>query len=354
MAALWNVHNLFDGRDDGTEYPEFRLDALWSAEKYQGRLSTLSQAVLSMLHSEGDPGPLSGSASRARVPDLLCFVELENLQVLEDLASGPLARYGYLWCAFAKLPGSALGVGFISRRPITDVRAHSITIGSETAPRPVLEVRLSPGTLPSGGGRGGPVREAPELVFLLSHWKSKVGGDDATEELRRASARLMGRRLGELTLSEPETAVIILGDFNLNYDDFYRRDRSVRYALLPDDPDAALMAGDGPRDFLVLSPDMPPQARHFPDDVIPLYSPWFYDLEGGSYFYRDDWETIDHFLLPGALFSGRGWTYAQAQVLRRPPFVNSQGVPESYVPRTGRGLSDHLPLLLYLQYEGGD
>ena len=41
----WNIHNLFDGKDDGYEYPEFLLSAGWSEEKYRGRLNTISNAI---------------------------------------------------------------------------------------------------------------------------------------------------------------------------------------------------------------------------------------------------------------------------------------------------------------------
>ncbi|MCL2070509.1 MAG: hypothetical protein FWH19_05945, partial [Treponema sp.] len=170
-AALWNAHNLFDGVEAGTEYAEFRAEAGWTEEKYQARLTSLSQAILQMAQEPG---------SRAFAPDLIALAEIENLGVLEDLSrqlSSGLrrgSRNGYHWAAFSKLPGSAIGLGFLSRFPMTEVMAHSITIEGESAPRPVLEVRIEPGAEPLAEPGAGP--GAAPMVFLLCHWKSKLGG----------------------------------------------------------------------------------------------------------------------------------------------------------------------------------
>ena len=337
VAAEWNLQALFDGQETGNEYAEYREAAGWTAEKYAARITAFSQAILQMAGEE--------AASKQTVPDLIGFLEVENTGVLEDIAGGALSKQGYYWTAFTNLPGSSLGIGFISRYPLVDVRAHSITVGKDTAPRPVLELRLEP-------------QEQP-LVFLLCHWKSKLGGDNATEAQRRSSARVVQRRLRELKESEPDTPVIVMGDLNENHDEFYRRSGSILSALLPDDPDAAELAvraskeaksSLGAADFLVLSGEKPPRSFYFPNDVEALYSPWDDELIDGSYYYRDNWETIDHILLSDALFSGSGWEYTGCRVLNQAPFTASNGSPYTYVPRSGRGLSDHLPLLLFLKF----
>ena len=342
--ALWNVQNLFDGQENGNEYNEFLESAGWTAEKYAARLVSISQAVQRMVQSDkalsADKALLTDktantASAKVAVPDLIGFVEIENIGVLEDLARGNLSKEGYFWTAFAAIPGSSLGIGFLSRLPFTDIRTHSITVGKETAPRPVLEVRIEP--------RGKP------LVFLLCHWKSKLGGDDATEALRRSSAKIVHRRL--LELHEDETPVIIMGDLNENHDDFYLRSGMILCALLPDDPAAAALAEKHSRmskEFLVLSGNKPPETPSFFEGSLALYSPWWDDMPGGSYYYGGKWETIDHFLLPDSLFDGTGWDFASCHVLNYPPFTTQEGVPNSYILRYGRGLSDHLPLLLHL------
>ncbi|MCL2130601.1 MAG: endonuclease/exonuclease/phosphatase family protein [Treponema sp.] len=188
------------------------------------------------------------------------------------------------------------------------------------------------------------------LVFLLCHWKSKLGGDDATEAQRRASARVVQRRLREINASEPGTPVIVMGDLNENHDEFSRR--LAFSALLPDDPFAAAMAINAGAldDFLVLSGEKPPVASHFQHKVPAFYSPWENELEGGSYYYRGQWETIDHFLLSDSLFNRPGWVYSGCEIINQTPFVKADGIPNAYNPRNGLGLSDHLPIMLHLRH----
>jgi hypothetical protein len=203
--------------------------------------------------------------------------------------------------------------------------------------------------------------------LFVCHWKSKLGGSDTTENIRRASARIILRRIRELAQTEPDLPVIIMGDLNENYDEFYRRNGKTVCALLPDDPRAAQCTGlygldknmtDNAltidtlqKDFIILSKNKPPVPRHFPSGVTAAYSPWAEELPDGSYYYKNDWETIDHFLLTAPLFDGMGWDFENCESLNVPPFVNAKGQPAAYNPRSGSGLSDHLPLLLLLKKE---
>ena len=349
VVAEWNVQALFDGQETGNEYGEYLESAGWTKEKYLARITAISRAVLSMVGEEVTLAEMGVNAGqiRQKVPDIIGFVEVENVNILLDLAGGELSKQGYLWAAFAKLPGSSLGIGFLSRFPFEDSRTHLISAGIESAPRPVLEVKIAPGGKP--------------IVLLLCHWKSKLGNIDVTEAQRRSSARIVQRRIRELNESEAGTPVIVLGDLNENHDEYYRH--AVFSALLPDDPEAAEIAAKSSigfsdkgftgalknRDFLVLSGEMPPRSVYFPENTPALYSPWNGDMGEGSYHYKGEWETIDHFLLSRELFDGTGWEYSGCWVLNKVPFAAINGIPDAYIPRSGRGLSDHLPLLLLLQ-----
>jgi endonuclease/exonuclease/phosphatase family metal-dependent hydrolase len=323
--VTWNVQTLFDGDQAGTEYTEYLAGAGWADEKFSARLNVISQAI----------GRMAGGA-----PDVLALEEIENLRCLEMLAGGELAKYGYNWTYFSKNKGASLGLGVLSRIPFTDAKAHGMVWDQEAAPRPVLELWLQ-------------AEDAP-LALFVCHWKSKLGGDDATETLRRASARIILRRIREIRAAQPGVPVVVMGDLNENYDEFYRRGGTALSALLPDDSDAsdfirAAYAGPSNReDFLLLSGEKPPVAAYFDPSMPAFYSPWGQELERGSYYYRNEWETIDHFLLSEQFFDKAGWDFSSCQVLAQEPFVNDKGIPEAYNPRTGNGLSDHLPLMLVL------
>jgi len=262
VLMTWNVHNLFDGKDNGYEYDEFKEVSGWSTEKYLGRINSISSAIESI-----DPQP-----------DIIVFQEIESIKILEDLANS-LSR-GYSWSHFANNSQAALGLGILSRLPLLDTKVHSITIGNDTTPRPVLETRI--------------FTDEGSFIIFGCHWKSKLGGDDITENVRKASARVILRRIRELWEAEPELGIIITGDLNECHDEFYRRDSKIICALLPDDPYCALLTGcidednitNMQKDFFVLSKNKPPEPVHFPQGTVVLFSPWMAELQDGTYFTR--------------------------------------------------------------------
>ncbi|MDR0643867.1 MAG: endonuclease/exonuclease/phosphatase family protein [Treponema sp.] len=310
--VLWNVQAVFDGKEDGREYEDY-TDG-WTREKYLARLNAIGNALDSI----------------ETTPDIVALVEVENSDVLEDLSRGILVKYGYHWTFFGHNEGSALGIGVLSKLPFTKTQVHAAQHNGLTAPRPILEAQITV--------------EGQSMALFFCHWKSKLGGDIETEPSRRLSARVVARRIEEIHAETPDMPVIVMGDLNENYNEFFLQDKAYVTALLPDDPTAAEMA-QGQTDFLVISAGKPPIAEYF--SCLALYSPWT-EMEGGSYNYQKSWETIDHFLLNFPLFDEKDWEFGSCAVIRQASFLNKYGYPASYNPNTGYGLSDHLPLLLTL------
>ena len=348
----WNMQALFDGEENGNEYDDYLASAGWSKEKYQGRITVISKAI----------------AGLSTAPDIIAIQEIESEQVISDLADS-LSGQKYAWTHFSNCQDMSLGIGILSRYPLTETLSHSININGDATPRPVLEVRVNADKLKE---KTKTVHEMPyelprekSLVFFICHWKSKLGGEALTEEARRASARVILRRIRELAEQEPELPVIVLGDLNENHDEFYRRNGEAICALLPDDPRAAELTGfydigecdaklcaEIQKDFIIISKSKPPKTRYFPEEIVALYSPWANELENGSYYYKNAWETIDHFLLSRQLFDSKYWDFDRCTVINEPPFASTAGRPVAYNPRTGYGLSDHMPLLMFLKWEG--
>jgi len=316
----WNVHNLCDGVDDGYEYDEFLQSAGWSQEKYMGRINAISAAIGSLKPQ----------------PDILMLEEIESNVILEDLAQ--TLQKDYVCSHFANNPGAAMGIGILSRLPLTETITHSISIEGETTPRPVLEARVK--------------TEGGDIILFVCHWKSKLGDDDVTESIRRSSVRTLLRRIREISEDEPDIGFIIAGDLNENHDEFFRRKASVICALVPDDAYCVKLSNvnvEGQKDFFVITGNKPPLPVNFPQETITLFSPWLCDLQNGSYFYKYNWETIDHFLISGHFFDNSGWEYEKVMIGNFEPFAGSGGIPIPYNTKTGAGLSDHFPLILTIK-----
>jgi endonuclease/exonuclease/phosphatase family metal-dependent hydrolase len=329
----WNVQALFDGKETGNEYDEYREGAGWTGEKYSGRLRALSAAI-------------DGVAEK---PDIIVVIEAETAEILEELVRGPpLGGQGYSQIRFANNHEGSLGAGIISRLPVLKTSVHSLYDNGVITPRPVLEAWIAPAFRESG----------VPMVLFVCHWKSKLGGAVETEAVRMASVRVIQRRIREIRKDDPAVPVVIAGDLNENHDEFYRRGAKAVTALMPDDSSAAAAGGgegdgekeDGARnDFLVISGNKPPRPVHFPKTMEGFFSPWETELEDGSYYYENNWETIDHVLLSKEFFDAAGWEYESCRIVNEEPFTGRHGYPSPYNPRNGTGLSDHLPLLLKLR-----
>jgi predicted GNAT superfamily acetyltransferase len=307
-VMTWNAEALFDGQDDGVEYAEYRGARGWNEEKFRSRLTAIAKAFEQM-----ENGP----------PDVAVFIELENERGLDLLAGEYLSKFGYQQGYFAKRDGQALGTGVLSRFPVTKTLSHGYCRDGKSIPRPVSEIWIK--------------AHDEEMVVLVCHWKSKLGNPEASRALRNDAAALVRRIYGDIraerdAAGKPAVPVLLAGDFNQTAAEFF--DGSFPFPVTRSQ-----------EEFRQLRPGMDP----------PLFwTPWDTELEGGSYYFRGEWESIDHFFLSAAFFDGMAWDYSGVEVLTGAPWTGSTGIPQSFNPRTGSGLSDHLPLVLTLGKSGGN
>lgn len=177
-VSSWNVQNLFDSVNDGTEYSEYKHQNGWSDSAYRARL----KAAVSVLNEDG-----------VKNSDVIVLNEVENENVVLDLMT--LLDPSFLWYAVASEDGGAISLAVISRLPIKDARIHSIE-----GARPVIETHFE-------------VSSTDVFVFAV-HAKSNLGEEDENIALRR----LLGQALSNLTdlrkLDYPDALIIIAGDFN--------------------------------------------------------------------------------------------------------------------------------------------
>ncbi len=308
----YNVQNIFDAVDNGTEYYEYDpSNGSWNEALYNLRLLNLSEVI---------------KASVKGGPDVVALQEIENLHVAEDLIDRYLKGMGYEDVCVTAKPDSAVQVGIISRIPFDSVTIHDFFTDEYESGRPVLEVKIAVGS--------------ENLYLFNNHWKSRLGGAQETEEQRIMSAMVVEGRIGSILLADPGAKIVVAGDLNESHDEYIRNGGVYRTALCP----GADSTGAGVSCL--------PVSGKIPPDTGTLYEPWFNETEReGSYCYSGSWETVDHCLAGEGLFSGNGLKYLSFSVTALPFIVDGEGLPAAWDKEKGTGYSDHLPLLLTLGTE---
>ena len=320
-VVSYNVQNLFDATDDGSEYREFTAAGGWNEALYTAKLRAI------------------GSALRRAVPagaDLVALQEVEHAGAAQRLLHLELSRQGYRHVAWLPDPRSATGPVVLSKLPVRRVGALWVEGPPEPRLRPILEVEVALGETVDG----------PSLFLFNNHWKSRHGGAAETEVYRRRAAAALAARLREIYLADPEADVIVAGDLNVSVDEYERRGGRYVTALMP--------AEAAPEGALAVTAAVPSPAA-----PLALFSPWYAYRDAGrapagSYRYRGTWESIDHLLLGPGLFDGVGVSYSGSDrfAVISDGLLDATGGPRRFIggPPPG-GYSDHLPLRLELDLQ---
>ncbi|MBL7007124.1 MAG: endonuclease/exonuclease/phosphatase family protein [Spirochaetia bacterium] len=316
----WNVENLFDGTDNGTEYKEFDPgEGNWDTSRYHTRLASVARVITEFINP---------------IPDIICLQEIEHAGVVNDLLRWNLKQYGFNYSAVTDAAGSAIQLGIISRFPITQVKIHSAgTTGvAGYSLRPVLEVEIIVGN--------------ESLIVLVNHWKSRIGGEEITEPARIASANIVRRILYGNSLKNPGKMIVCAGDLNENANEYELAGELYQTALMPQTiPDTS-------SDTSAMSLKVTGFSGNVSDELGVLYNPWLDTSEGviteGSYVFRSKWAALDHIMVSEAAFDNVGLDFLSFTTFTHPWMLNSSGEPASWNIRSGEGYSDHLPVLMTL------
>ena len=281
--ATWNAQTFFDADFSGSEYSEYSSSKSgWNSEKYYVRLLRLVDALQQI------------------DADIIALEEIENISVAHDIIKLLPFSSKLHYAVFAKQPGSALGLLVFSRYPITEAQTHQIQLPGipPESLRPVLEIHVK------AGGK--------DTAVLVNHWKSKASGGETGKIIRQCQNRLLAECVSQLKKESAGNSLIIAaGDFNQTTAEF-EIDRESRKILFCTN-----------------------------NSTEEAESVWFKtaDVDEGSYFFRDNWEQIDHIFL----FSEK-YRFGFCGTVNGRMFVRYDGTPNAYKLYSGNGLSDHLAL----------
>lgn len=290
----WNLQTFFDATFDGNEYTEFKSPKSgWNKEKYEDRLDRLASVI-----KELDA-------------DVIIMEELEKESQLQDIANRLSGTFDfstlYNHGLFATNAGSSIGCAVLSRLPIGEVTVHSLDIRTNgTAPsmRPIIQFSL--------------YSKEKTLTIFVNHWKSKSSGAETSEIWRKRQEALLSRLMSKA--KKNGRALLACGDFNKDISEF------------------DICFNKGKDTNLIL---------HGKDDVA-VFSPWI--LENGtfalpgSYWYKNNWERIDHFFTAGNI------ELTDFCAENTGEWADSEGHPFRYQQWNGRGYSDHLPITCTVRF----
>ncbi len=309
----YNTENLFNDQSDGGEYSFYDPEqSSWCEWMYEEKCLHVIDAL---------------TGSMEQVPDIILLQEIENSSVLEELCRLGLSEVGLQYFTAPDTSRSAVRCGVISRFPFQSVRTHAVHAEEDTPLRAILEVTVQ--------------IEAEHIVLLVCHWKSKFGGAEETEPLRRAAARLVQRRVGEILESGITDCVLIAGDLNENPDEYSRQGSRYETAL------GLYTEDENPGYELGIVYEFADLAGKPADSVF--YSPWALVREGGSYVYQDVWERLDHFLLTSAFADNAGIEFSSFAVMDYEFLLDHDGHPLRWLGSDFQGYSDHLPICMEIE-----
>lgn len=184
----WNLHNLFDTKKD-SESPE---EQVLSGSDYNNKLQRIGKVLKEM------------------DPDIAILPEVENKAILDDLNAKQLGG-AYTTAITETNDFRGLDIGVLSKIPIVDLVSHKDDsfkrldlVGGQSYKysRDAVEVRFKFNTR--------------SLVLFGVHYRSKGDGSAETDDKdkRMAEAQHTRALADAITKDAPNTAILILGDFN--------------------------------------------------------------------------------------------------------------------------------------------
>ena len=317
---FYNMENFFDTiNDPETNDEEFLPDGAkrWNSVKYNKKLHNMERVLFDI------------AAMDRNYPIVIGVSEIENRSVLEDIVSTPKLRpANYSICHYDSPDLRGVDVAFLYRPDVFKLE------GSENVP-----IRIE--SLSDFRTRGivtmwGTIDGEP-FLFMVSHWPSRLGGQQASAFKRNAVARQMRAIADSVLKVNPATKIVAMGDFN---DD--PTDESVEVYLGAKTSLKKLQPGD-------------------------FYTPFADMLKAGlgTLAYRDTWNLFDNIVLTENLACG---TTGKLRIVKDPnkktKYYGNIFKPSYLIQKEGQfkgyplrsfvgnnfqgGFSDHLPVFIYI------
>ena len=303
------MQNLFDSKHQGTEYKEYTPNQYnWTKKISKIKLLNTAETICELN------------------ADILALQEIENQNVLKQLLK-LLKRVGcsYKYSAISHKKGSAIQVGLISKFPI--INSRDIQVSYSPRVRNILEVKVN-------------IEDSP-LTLFVNHWKAKSRNGFESKRIKYAKA--LEKQINSLL---PNNQYIILGDLNSNYNEHLTISKKLN------DTNGKTAIGDTlktVKEHKLIDKKQIVNLKNY------HYNTWqelTYSNRWNHKFYSHK-STLDHILLPSALFDGKGIDYVNnsfavfksSNLFTKKGYINSWQIKNK--KHLGVGYSDHLPIFAY-------
>lgn len=198
IVGFWNIENLYDTIDDPKKNDEEFLPNgtnLWNTSRYLRKLDHLAEVIKQMGEEYTSDGPA-----------VLGMCEVENINVLKDLAKQEKIANRNYQAILIEGP-NARGVDpalmynpkYFKPEKFVSYPVKLITDSTHKT-RDILVVY--------GKLLGEP------FAFLVNHWPSRRGGEEASRPNRIAAAKIARYIADSIIATSPNTKIMIMGDFN--------------------------------------------------------------------------------------------------------------------------------------------
>lgn len=315
-VAFYNLENLFDTVNDTEKNDEASPMMEIKADRegiYKKKVHNMARVIADI-----------GTETTGNAPAIIGICEVENVDVVEDVANDPLLLgkdYGIVH--FESPDRRGIDVGLMYQKglfqPISK-SSHTLKIYDDNTKKRVYtrDQLLVTGKL-----------DGDLIHVIVSHWPSRSGGEARSRPKRVAAAKLNKRIIDSLQAIDPYAKIITMGDLN-------------------DDPTNASV-----KDVLKA------KAKKKNVAIKGIYNPFInmFKKQGlGTTAYRDAWSLFDQIMVTKPLIETdfSSFRYYKAGIYNKNYLTNKKGRWKGYPLRSfanggfTNGFSDHFPVYIYL------
>jgi hypothetical protein len=297
-VASYNVENLFDLKNDGTEYKEYKpYTKSWNKNSFENKLLNIAKVINDL------------------DADIIALQEIESQEALDYLVE-KTSRYKYH--TFLKKKTTAVGVALLSVYPIKKTEKIDVDMNDKYS-RHILKASL--------------LIENKNLIIYVNHWRSKR----ASESKRIVYAMGLKKDIDSLNKNED---YIIIGDLNSNYNEFqtFKYDKNLNDSFGITGINQILNTTDK-ENFVHIR-----QMLNFNKKIH--YNLWL-ELKNKKFstIFKGQYNTPDNIILSQGLFDQYGISYVQNSfnVFKTNYLIENNKIIRWNNYRNS-GYSDHLPI----------